>query len=204
LQDDFDNVTSSEDSDKEWRDNYFEEYGLVAKNYKEDGQLLWKTVQLIVDTGATTTIGEPGLFIQSSLVPCNTKIECANGEYMVCKLRGTMLVKYEGQQLVIPDALCMEGVVNLLSVNQLVNKGYILVFDKNSVGIYTSKNNIHTNKPFMFLDRKIGEKLWVIDQPLEPCSTWRPNIHQATYKNWKESIRNVSKDCNRRRSGCST
>ena len=91
---------------------------------------------MIVDSGATTSIGERRFFIESTLRPCNTKIQCANGKYMTCSLRGTMVVEIGGKQVFIENALCIDGVVNLLSVNQLVNKGYILVFDNESVGVF--------------------------------------------------------------------
>ena len=125
-------------------------------------------MELIVDSGATTTIGEPPLFIRSSLYPCHTVVVCANKQKMICKQRGTMLVTYKGQKLEVHDALCMSNVKNLLSVDQLVRMGYIVVFDKGAVGLYASYENIVMKKPFMNLERKIGDKLWAIEQPLKP------------------------------------
>ena len=122
---------------------------------------------MIVDSGATTSIGERRFFIESTLRPCNTKIQCANGKYMTCSLRGTMVVEIGGKQVFIENALCIDGVVNLLSVNQLVNKGYILVFDNESVGVFASKNDVLSEKPFMLLERRLGDKLWTFDQPVK-------------------------------------
>ena len=127
-------------------------------------------MELIVDSGATTTIGEPPLFIRSSLYPCHTVVVCANKQKMICKQRGTMLVTYKGQKLEVHDALCMSNVKNLLSVDQLVRMDYIVVFDKGAVGLYASYENIVMKKPFMNLERKIGDKLWAIEQPLKPLS----------------------------------
>ena len=78
-----------------------------------------------------------------------------------------MMVEIGGKKIMIENALCIDGVANLLSVNQLVNKGYILVFDVESVGIFASRNDVLVNEPFMLLKRKIGEKLWVINQPVK-------------------------------------
>jgi hypothetical protein len=120
-----------------------------------------------MDSGATTSIGERRFFIESTLRTCNTRIQCANGKFITCNLRGTMVIEIGGKQIKIENALCVEGVVNLLSVNQLVNKGYILVFDKDSVEVYTSKNEVLSEKPFMMLERKLGDKLWTFDQPVK-------------------------------------
>ena len=126
------------------------------------------TVELIIDSGATTTIGEPPLFIKSSLYPCHTVVVCANKQKMICKQRGTMLVTYKGKKLEVHDALCMPNVKNLLSVDQLVRMGYIIVFDKGAVGLYASYEDIALKSPFMSLERKIGDKLWAIEQSLKP------------------------------------
>ena len=120
-----------------------------------------------MDSGATVSIGERRFFIESTLRPCHTRIQCANGKFMTCTLRGTMVVEIGGKKIMIENALCIDGVANLLSVNQLVNKGYILVFDVESVGIFASKNDVLVNEPFMLLKRKIGEKLWVVNQPVK-------------------------------------
>ena len=122
---------------------------------------------MIMDSGATVSIGERRFFIESTLRPCHTRIQCANGKFMTCTLRGTMVVEIGGKKIMIENALCIDGVANLLSVNQLVNKGYILVFDVESVGIFASKNDFLVNEPFMLLKRKIGEKLWVVNQPVK-------------------------------------
>ena len=97
---------------------------------------------MIVDSGATISIGERRFFIESTLRPCLTKIQCANGKFMTCTLRGTMVVEIGGKKIIVENALCIDGVANLLSVNQLVNKGYILVFDVESVGIFAFKNDV--------------------------------------------------------------
>ena len=122
---------------------------------------------MIMDSGATVSIGERRFFIESTLRPCHTRIQCANGKFMTCTFRGTMVVEIGGKKIMIENALCIDGVANLLSVNQLVNKGYILVFDVESVGIFASKNDVLVNEPFMLLKRKIGEKLWVVNQPVK-------------------------------------
>ncbi len=127
-----------------------------------------------MDSGATTSIGERRFFIESTLRPCNTRIQCANGKFITCNLRGTMVIKIGGKQVKIENALCVEGVVNLLSVNQLVKKGYILVFDKELVEVY-SKNEVLSGKPFMLLERKLGDKLWTFDH--QSRLYWRTRDH---------------------------
>ena len=74
---------------------------------------------------------------------------CANKQQMICKQRGTMLVTYGSQKLEIHDALCIPNVKNLLSVDQLVRMGYIVVFDKGAVGFYASYDDVALRKPFM-------------------------------------------------------
>ena len=96
---------------------------------------------------------------------------------MVCTQRGTMLVTYKGKKLEIHDALCIENVANLLSVDQLVKMGYIVVFEKGNVGLYSSKADVILGNPFMELQRKIGQKLWTIDQPLLPY------VNEQNYSN---------------------
>ena len=123
---------------------------------------------MIVDSGATISIGDPSLFLKGSLKPCNTAVICANGDRMICTQRGTMLVTYNGQKLEIVDALCISNVANLLSVDQLVKMGFIVVFENLAVSLFTSKANVILSKPLFELKRKIGQKLWVIDQPLLP------------------------------------
>ena len=129
---------------------------------------------MIVDSGATVSIGERSFFTESTLRPCLTKIQCANGKFMTCTLRGTMVVDLCGKKIFIEDALCIDGVANLLSVNQLVNKGYILVFEKESVGVYASRNEVLVNEPFMLLKRRIGEKLWTFNQPKPLLKVQKP------------------------------
>ena len=99
-----------------------------------------------------------------------------------------MLVTYKGKRLEIHDALCMPNVKNLLSVDQLVRMGYIIVFDKGAVGLYASYEDITMKTPFMNLSRKIGEKLWAIEQPLIPLvqnSNLHPSIRQQSKKGKK-------------------
>ena len=74
---------------------------------------------------------------------------CANGEKMVCTQRGTMLVTYKGKRLEIHDALCIKGVANLISVNQLVKMGFVVLFEHSCVSLYASKSDIALNNPFM-------------------------------------------------------
>jgi len=90
---------------------------------------------------------------------------------MVCTKRGTMLIRCQGKELLIENALCIDNVPNLLSVNQLVAKGFVLVFDKESVGVFASKDDVLVDKPFIQLERKMGNKLWTMEQPLEPVIT---------------------------------
>jgi hypothetical protein len=87
-----------------------------------------------------------------------------------------MLVTYKGKKLEIHDALCMPNVKNLLSVDQLVRMGYIVVFDKGAVGLYASYDDITMKNPFMNLERKFGDKLWAIEQPLKPY-VQNPDLH---------------------------
>ena len=114
------------------------------------------SIQLIVDSGATISIGDPSLFLKGSLKPCNTAVICANGDRMICTQRGTMLVTYNGQKLEIVDALCISNVANLLSVDQLVKMGFIVVFENLAVSLFTSKANVILSKPLFELKRKIG------------------------------------------------
>ena len=96
-----------------------------------------------------------------------------------------MLVTYKGQKLEVHDALCMSNVKNLLSVDQLVRMGYIVVFEKEAVGLYASYENIAMKKPFMNLERRIGDKLWAIEQPLKPL-VLGPELHTDINKNSKK------------------
>ena len=66
--------------------------------------------------------------------------------------------------------------------------GYIIIFDKGAVGLYASYEDITMKTPFMNLSRKIGEKLWAIEQPLIPLvqnSNLHPSIRQQSKKGKK-------------------
>ena len=58
-----------------------------------------------MDSGATVSIGERRFFIESTLRPCHTRIQCANGKFMTCTLRGTMVVEIGGKKIMIENAI---------------------------------------------------------------------------------------------------
>jgi hypothetical protein len=50
-------------------------------------------------------------------------------------------------------------------------KGFVLVLDNESVGVFVSKDDVLVDKSFIQLKRKMGNKLWTMEQLLEPVIT---------------------------------
>ena len=129
-------------------------------------------MQAILDSGATITIsGNKDNFL--FLEPCHVVVECANNERMVCKLNGPLVIKHEGNEIVMANSLYIPGCVTLLSVNQMTDLDFVIVFTKGNVEIYKSRADVHNSKPYIRTEKKIGAKLWTL--PVKGCTPYHGN-----------------------------
>jgi hypothetical protein len=84
-------------------------------------------MQAILDSGATITIsGIKDNFVY--LEPCHIVVECANNERMICKFNGPLVVSHTGHEIVMMNSLYIPGCVTLLSVNQMTDQDFIVMF----------------------------------------------------------------------------
>ena len=129
-------------------------------------------MQAILDSGATITIsGNKDNFI--FLEPCHVVVECANNERMVCKWNGPLVITHEGHEIVMTNSLYIPGCVTLLSVNQMTDLDFIVMFTKGNVEIFKSRSDVHDSKPYIRTEKKIGAKLWTV--PVKGCTPYHGN-----------------------------
>ena len=129
-------------------------------------------VQAILDSGATITIsGNKDNFLY--LQPCNVIVECANNERMVCNFNGPLVISHGGHEIVMTDSLYIPGCVTLLSVNQITNMNYIVLFEKDNVEIFKTREDVYIKKPYISTEKKIGDKLWTV--PVKGCKPYHGN-----------------------------
>ncbi len=125
-----------------------------------------------MDSGATITIsGNKKNFI--FLEPCNIIVECANNERMNCKLHGPLVITHKGHEIVMANSLYIPGCVTLLSVNQMTDIDFIVMFAKDHVEIFKSRSDVQNNKPYIRTEKKLGAKLWTV--PVKGCTPYHGN-----------------------------
>ena len=116
-------------------------------------------VRGVADTGATITIsGNRNLFL--SLSPCFVKVECANGQHMICEQRGTIVIVVDNKTIVLKNALYIPNSAVLVSISQLTDEmNFVATFDKTGMSLYKSNQEL-SQQPFIRVNKQLNSKLW--------------------------------------------
>ncbi|CAH0714616.1 unnamed protein product, partial [Brenthis ino] len=104
------------------------------------------TIQYIIDSGATENLMQ-NKFMQYMTkienLKCEIKIKIANGSYLTATKKGSLTAHCQGVTLNV-EALIVPGLCNnLLSVKQLMNKGYMLIFKDNTLKIIKGEKTFY-------------------------------------------------------------
>jgi hypothetical protein len=106
-------------------------------------------LRAMADSGATRTLTGQRHLLQN-VRPCQIFVRCANGETMVCKETGDLIVSTGKHVIVLKDVLYVQGAPLLISVSQLTNELNLKVlFTKNSIKVYRSDEEVLARKPLL-------------------------------------------------------
>lgn len=96
-------------------------------------------ITFIIDSGATENLVQDKyeeLMYDIKILPKEIKIKVANGQYLTAKKKGFLDGYYNGKKIQI-CALLLPGLCNnIISVKQLVNKGYTVTFKNRNSTIF--------------------------------------------------------------------
>ena len=141
-------------------------------------------MEAVLDSGATVTIGgKRYLFV--NLSPCYVVVYCANGNNMVARWKGTMIISNHKKELLIPDSLYIPNCVTLISASQLTNQMGLKVFLEDSgASIFRNWNDVVHGHPLIKSDKKLDDKLWYLKIK---------RVDPANFKNRKGYVNYLSK-----------
>lgn len=103
-------------------------------------------IQYIIDSGATENLVQDKFMQYMTKIEnlkCEIKIKIANGSYLTATKKGILTAHCQGARLNV-EALIVPGLCNnLLSVKQLMNKGYTLIFKNNTLKIIKGEKTFY-------------------------------------------------------------
>lgn len=122
-----------------------------------------RKLRAMADSGATKTlIGQ--LDILKNVRECRIWVKCANGETMLCKKIGDLIVSTGKNVIVLRDVLYVAGAPLLISVSQLTNELNLKVmFTKYSLEFYRSFTDVLAKNPLLRSTKRLTDKLWYVD-----------------------------------------